>query len=94
MMIDFPKVIDDDHWRILLRLLVPKMTDMGWRALCKLNHFMINCVFTDAFNINCTNTLKAVVRMCYTVNTPRDLLGSLREDTVCVQWYESWRHLN
>merc|ERR1719491_1910744 len=87
-MIAFSKAIDDDRWRRLFRSMVPKMTDMGWRASRALNHFVINCVFTDAFNINCTNALKAVVRMCYTVNRPGDLVGSLEEDNVCVQWYK------
>ena len=85
-MIAFSKAINDNHWHSLLRSLVPKMTDMGWRASHALKHFVINCVFTDAFNIDCSNTLKAVVRMCYTVNPPGDLLGSLREDNICVQW--------
>ena len=87
MKITFLNAINDNRWRRLLGSMVPKMGDLGWRALRALNHFVINCVFTDALNINCTNTLKAVIKMCYTVNTPGDCLGSLREDSGCVQWW-------
>merc|ERR1719491_2609965 len=90
----FSKAIGDVRWRKLLRSIVPRMAHMGWCASRAFHHFVTNCVFTSTYNITTTNNLKAVLRMCFTVNATGELLGSLRNDEVCTKWFQSWRQLN
>jgi len=40
------------------------------------------------------NKLVAIIRMCYTVNSTGELLGSLKDDEVCIKWFQRWRYLN
>ena len=67
---------------------------MGWCASRAFHHFVNNCVFASTYSITNTNNLKAVLRMCFTVNATGELKGSLRNDEVCIKWFESWRQLN
>jgi len=70
------------------------MTNMGCRASRAPHHFVLKCVLPGQFDIDGTNTLNSVVRMCYTVNTMGDFSGTLKQNPVCAQWFESWRNLN